>query len=64
MSPQGPKTETDEKMEHHFNGIVMSVLAVLAVVLLIAIFFFFKRGSSAVPANSQQAPAVTNPSTK
>ena len=64
MSPQGPKTDSDEKIENNFNGIVMSVLAVLAVVLVIAIFVIFKHGSSDAPANSQGHPAVSAPASK
>lgn len=55
MSPQPPKTEVDEKMENHFNSIVIAVLGIIALAILIAIIFFFKRGAKAVPPTHRQS---------
>lgn len=54
MSPQPPKTEVDEKMENHFNGIVIAVLTIMALAILIAILFFLKRGAKTVPSTHRQ----------
>jgi uncharacterized protein YpmB len=58
MSPQSPKTEADEKIEGHFNGIVIAVLAIMALAILIAIFFFFHKGSKVVPSAHRQSAVV------
>lgn len=58
MSP-GPKTEADQKIERNINGIVFTVLAIIAVVLLAAALFFYKGGRKIVPKN-RPAPTVQN----
>lgn len=61
MSPQAPKTETDEKMEGYFNGIVFAILAIMAVAILIAIFFIFHKGSKTVPSKHSYSAMVAGP---
>jgi hypothetical protein len=57
LDPQAPKTETDEKMARHFNGIIFVVLAVLALGVLIAIWIFHHRGEKVVPRVNQKQSA-------
>jgi len=58
MSPQPPKTDTDEKIEGHFNGIVIAVLAIMAVAILIASFFILRKGQKAVPSAHSQSATI------
>lgn len=54
-----PKPPADAEMERHFNGIVMTVLAVIAVVLLLAAIYIkvgTKSPSSHATHTTQPAP--------
>ena len=57
MVNQASKPEADKKVEGSFNKIVISILALVAVILLVAVIFFRAKGSSVVPA----APAQSSP---
>ena len=62
MSSKSPKTVPEEKMERHFNGIIMTVLAIIAAALLLATLLFYKTGSKVVPATRpQRAPDTHSP---
>ena len=47
LDPQAPKTETDEKITRHFNGIIFAILAALALGVLLAIWIFIIAGRRA-----------------
>lgn len=49
LDPHAPKTKTDEKIARHFNGIIFSILAVLALGVLLAIWIFHHRGQKSIP---------------
>jgi hypothetical protein len=49
LDPQAPKTETDEKIAPHFNGIIFAILAVLALGVLLAVWIFYHRGQKIIP---------------
>lgn len=57
MSAPGPKPPSDEKMERHFNGIVMSVLALIAIAIFI-VALFIRSGTHSSP---KQSPPQTHP---
>ena len=59
MNPQPPKTEADQKIENHFNGIVLTILAVIALAVLIAIVFLLERGPKAAPSTHRQRAGVS-----
>jgi hypothetical protein len=54
------KVQTDKAMEGNFNRIVISILALVAILLLVSVLVFHKTGSTGVPTTPRQ-PAAQQP---
>ncbi len=60
MNKYTSKIKTDKAMEGHFNRIVISILALVAILLLVSVLIFHKTGSTGVPTTPRQ-PAAQQP---